>query len=313
MARIGIDLGTTNSVVAMVYDDGAHVVPRGRGRVIPSAVFFRGRDGSDVVVGEEAERWMAEGRVVRSVKRLMGRTHAQALAEKSDEVLPAHRRQRAAGAARRERRGPGAGRRRRHADALAARGERLGAARSACPRRAQPGPRHRGGGHHRARLLPRRAPGGDARRRAPGRPRGVGRPAGRAVGGGAGVRAGGGLPAGRAGAGGGLGRRHARRDRADRARAPSGSRPRSTATWCWAATTSTWRWPRGRWSGRACPRASSTTSRTGGCSCTPRARPRSCSPRGTRRRSPAPSWPTPRRGGGCAPSGSPSAAPSWRA
>jgi len=73
MARVGIDLGTTNTVVAMVYDDGAHVVPRGRGRVIPSAVFFRWEKGEgDVVVGEEAEKWMAEGRVARSVKRLTG-------------------------------------------------------------------------------------------------------------------------------------------------------------------------------------------------------------------------------------------------
>jgi len=84
MARIGIDLGTTNTVVAMVYDDGAHVVPRGRGRVIPSTVFFRWQDGEDdVVVGEEADKWMAEGRVVRSVKRLMGRTHTEALREGS--------------------------------------------------------------------------------------------------------------------------------------------------------------------------------------------------------------------------------------
>jgi molecular chaperone HscA len=82
MARIGIDLGTTNTVVAMVYDDGAHVVPRGRGRVIPSTVFFRGP--RDVVVGEEAEKWMAEGRVVRSVKRLMGRTHTEAVREGSE-------------------------------------------------------------------------------------------------------------------------------------------------------------------------------------------------------------------------------------
>jgi molecular chaperone DnaK (HSP70) len=83
-ARIGIDLGTTNTVAAMVYDDGPHAVPRGHGRLIPSAVFYRWEKGeSDVVVGEDAERWMAEGRVVRSVKRLMGRTHAEALAEGS--------------------------------------------------------------------------------------------------------------------------------------------------------------------------------------------------------------------------------------
>ncbi|HEX6739147.1 MAG TPA: Hsp70 family protein [Vicinamibacteria bacterium] len=82
--RIGIDLGTTNTVAAMVYDDGPHVMPRGQGRLIPSTVYFRwDQGGEDVVVGEEAERWMAEGRVVRSVKRLMGRTHAEALAEGS--------------------------------------------------------------------------------------------------------------------------------------------------------------------------------------------------------------------------------------
>jgi actin-like ATPase involved in cell morphogenesis len=85
VARIGIDLGTTNTVAAMVYDDGAHVIPRGRGRVIPSAVHFRWQEGDgDVVVGEEAEKWMAAGRVVRSVKRLMGRTHSEALREGSD-------------------------------------------------------------------------------------------------------------------------------------------------------------------------------------------------------------------------------------
>src|SRR6185503_18712108 len=88
MARVGIDLGTTNTVVAMVYDDGAHVVPRGRGRTIPSSVFFRWERGpDDVVVGEEAEKWMAEGRVVRSVKRLMGRTYAEALREESEKYF----------------------------------------------------------------------------------------------------------------------------------------------------------------------------------------------------------------------------------
>src|SRR5688572_26354094 len=72
----------------MVYDDGPHAVPRGHGRLIPSAVFFRWEKGEDdVVVGEDAERWMAEGRVVRSVKRLMGRTHAEALAEGSEKYF----------------------------------------------------------------------------------------------------------------------------------------------------------------------------------------------------------------------------------
>lgn len=89
MARIGIDLGTTNTVVALVYDDGPHVVPRGRGRVIPSVVHFRGgARAGDVAVGEEADRVEAGGCVVRSVKRLMGRTHDEALSEGSAAYFP---------------------------------------------------------------------------------------------------------------------------------------------------------------------------------------------------------------------------------
>jgi molecular chaperone DnaK (HSP70) len=56
--------------------------------VIPSTVLFRWQGGAeDVVVGEEAERWLAQGRVVRSVKRLMGRTHAEALREGSEKYF----------------------------------------------------------------------------------------------------------------------------------------------------------------------------------------------------------------------------------
>ena len=87
MARIGIDLGTTNTLVGLVYDDGAHVVPRGNGRVIPSAVHFRWEGGDDdVLVGEAAIN--ASSRTVRSVKRLMGRTWASALQEESDKYFP---------------------------------------------------------------------------------------------------------------------------------------------------------------------------------------------------------------------------------
>jgi len=91
MARIGIDLGTTNTVVAMVYDDGPQVVPRGRGRIIPSVVHFRDEGGDgDVVTGEEADNLETGGRVVRSVKRLMGRTHDEALKEGSEKYFPPH-------------------------------------------------------------------------------------------------------------------------------------------------------------------------------------------------------------------------------
>ena len=84
MLRVGIDLGTTNTLVAMVYDDGPHVVPRGAGRIIPSVVHYRWASGEgDVVVGEEADNLEQGGRVVRSVKRLMGRTFEEAEREGS--------------------------------------------------------------------------------------------------------------------------------------------------------------------------------------------------------------------------------------
>src|SRR5262245_8438157 len=89
MARIGIDLGTTNTVVALAYDDGPHVVPRGRGRIIPSVVHYPdAAGGADVVVGERADNREAGGCVVRSVKRLMGRTHDEAVKQGSERYFP---------------------------------------------------------------------------------------------------------------------------------------------------------------------------------------------------------------------------------
>jgi actin-like ATPase involved in cell morphogenesis len=88
MARVGIDLGTTNSLLAMVYDDGPHVVPRGTGRIIPSVVHYRWDAGDDdVVVGEEADNLEDGLRVVRSIKRLMGRTYEEAEREGSREYF----------------------------------------------------------------------------------------------------------------------------------------------------------------------------------------------------------------------------------
>lgn len=90
MTLIGIDLGTTNTLAAMVYDDGPHVIPRGEGRIIPSVVYFRWESGADdVVVGRDAEKWEADGTAIRSAKRLMGRTYEEALREGSDRYFPA--------------------------------------------------------------------------------------------------------------------------------------------------------------------------------------------------------------------------------
>lgn len=83
--RIGIDLGTTNSAVAMVYDDGPSLVPRGSLNPVfePSVARLRLEGGcSDWVVGTQADQ--GQPRVIRSIKRLMGRTYSSAIAQGAD-------------------------------------------------------------------------------------------------------------------------------------------------------------------------------------------------------------------------------------
>ncbi len=82
---IGIDLGTTNSVVAVVTGDRVETIPNPEGqKTTPSAVLF-GRD--ETVVGELAKRQLVTnpGQVVRSAKRLMGRRFAE-VREYADEL-----------------------------------------------------------------------------------------------------------------------------------------------------------------------------------------------------------------------------------
>ncbi len=71
---VGIDLGTTNSLVAYLDDDGPRVVADGAtGRVsVPSVVAFR-PDGTSIV-GDEARALAghAEATTIQSVKRFMG-------------------------------------------------------------------------------------------------------------------------------------------------------------------------------------------------------------------------------------------------
>jgi molecular chaperone HscA len=79
MARpIGIDLGTTNSLVAAVVDGKVQILPDARGRrLLPSAVAYR-PDGK-VVVGHEAIELALEAPLdtIQSVKRFMGRGAAE--------------------------------------------------------------------------------------------------------------------------------------------------------------------------------------------------------------------------------------------
>jgi molecular chaperone HscA len=73
-AAVGIDLGTTNSVVAISFENEVEVLRSGDGKaLIPSVVHYK-EDGS-VEVGAKAREAILEtpDRVVSSIKRLMGR------------------------------------------------------------------------------------------------------------------------------------------------------------------------------------------------------------------------------------------------
>lgn len=70
---IGIDLGTTNSAVAVMEGGTPKVIPTAEGRnTFPSVVAFK---GDDVLVGDPAKRQMVlnSKKTVNSVKRFMGR------------------------------------------------------------------------------------------------------------------------------------------------------------------------------------------------------------------------------------------------
>ena len=72
---VGIDLGTSNSVVAVVQGQKAHVIPDREGRKIhPSVVSFHPK--GTVLVGQEAvrRRIIDPANTIYSVKRLIGRT-----------------------------------------------------------------------------------------------------------------------------------------------------------------------------------------------------------------------------------------------
>src|SRR5690349_17368125 len=71
---VGIDLGTTNSLVAFMQGDTPVVIPGEDGsNLVPSVVALDTR--SEIVVGNAARKFLIETpeRAVYSVKRLMGR------------------------------------------------------------------------------------------------------------------------------------------------------------------------------------------------------------------------------------------------
>ncbi len=75
---IGIDLGTTNSLVAYVSEDQPKAVKdrSGKHTLVPSIIYFDAQ--GDVIVGEEAKKQLVRhtDRTIFSVKRLMGKSYA---------------------------------------------------------------------------------------------------------------------------------------------------------------------------------------------------------------------------------------------
>lgn len=71
---VGIDLGTTNSVIAWMKPDGSiEVIPNAEGgRITPSIVAFT--KSGEIIVGEPAKRQMIlnSERTIKSIKRKMG-------------------------------------------------------------------------------------------------------------------------------------------------------------------------------------------------------------------------------------------------
>src|SRR5579863_2327108 len=79
---IGIDLGTTNSVVAVMEGGDPKVIANQEGnRLTPSVVAFT--DKGEVVVGEPARRQAVTNpkRTIYSIKRFMGRRHSEVASE----------------------------------------------------------------------------------------------------------------------------------------------------------------------------------------------------------------------------------------
>lgn len=86
---IGIDLGTTNSCVAVMEADGARVIENSEGdRTTPSVVAFA--DDGEVLVGQPAKRQAVTNplNTIYAVKRLIGRRYEEAAVQKDIELVP---------------------------------------------------------------------------------------------------------------------------------------------------------------------------------------------------------------------------------
>ncbi len=86
---IGIDLGTTNSCVALMEGDKARVIENSEGdRTTPSVVAFT--DDGEALVGQPAKRQAVTNphNTLFAVKRLIGRKHAEEVVQRDIPLMP---------------------------------------------------------------------------------------------------------------------------------------------------------------------------------------------------------------------------------
>jgi len=72
---LGIDLGTTNSLIAYIKDGQPHVInENGQNALVPSVIYFE--ENNDAIIGQNAKNKLTTDarRTIFSVKRLMGRS-----------------------------------------------------------------------------------------------------------------------------------------------------------------------------------------------------------------------------------------------
>src|ERR1700753_1863226 len=86
---IGIDLGTTNSCVAVMEGDKARVIENSEGdRTTPSVVAWV--DGGEIKVGQPAKRQAVTNPVdtIYAAKRLIGRRFEEDVVKRDQEIVP---------------------------------------------------------------------------------------------------------------------------------------------------------------------------------------------------------------------------------
>ena len=89
MAMIGIDLGTTNSCVAVMEGDSARVIENSEGdRTTPSVVAYT--DDNEILVGQSAKRQAVTNpkNTLYGIKRLIGRRFEENVVQKDIKLVP---------------------------------------------------------------------------------------------------------------------------------------------------------------------------------------------------------------------------------